>query len=97
MNGFGITVCYHETMVPGRECQSEVLFFQGEGKCYLITFICEIKTGSRAVFWRLKKKIAVASCALQVANTNMYLTYFTWAWKKMWVSYSRQREQAAEI
>lgn len=29
-----------------------------------------------------EKKIAVASCGLQVANTNMYLTYFTWAGKK---------------
>lgn len=42
----------------------------------------ENRSRSRPVFWRLKKKIAVASCGLQVANINLYLIYFTWAGKK---------------
>lgn len=45
--------------------------------------VCENWSGSRPVFWRLKKKIAVASCGLQVANINLYLIFFSWAAKNV--------------
>lgn len=46
-------------------------------------FILFVKTEVDLGQWRLKKKITVASCDLQVANINLYLIYFTWAAKNV--------------